>query len=179
MSFPVPSTPHARLQKGNLDEINIHLSNFHSYRPPSYTEQVSADNVCLTLQDCSALAHLGESTPAAHHEYLTPNVQSMSPYCLTPSPDASSPSMTPEVVSLPRTEYTTAGHPSLPRTTAVATNRSQQDFYTCVQLMKESGEVHLVPCLPPAYCRDFPPLLGEEEKKKEKMADYHTRTNSG
>ncbi|XP_053273572.1 prolactin receptor [Pleuronectes platessa] len=28
------------MKKGNLDEINRHLSNFHSYRPPSYTEEV-------------------------------------------------------------------------------------------------------------------------------------------
>uniref|UniRef100_A0A3B4FBJ1 Prolactin receptor-like n=1 Tax=Pundamilia nyererei TaxID=303518 RepID=A0A3B4FBJ1_9CICH len=28
------------LKKGNLDEINRHFSNFHSYRPPSYSEEV-------------------------------------------------------------------------------------------------------------------------------------------
>uniref|UniRef100_A0A3Q0SYZ8 Fibronectin type-III domain-containing protein n=1 Tax=Amphilophus citrinellus TaxID=61819 RepID=A0A3Q0SYZ8_AMPCI len=40
------------LKKGNLDEINRHFSNFHSYRPPSYSEevwdQVSADDIYLT-----------------------------------------------------------------------------------------------------------------------------------
>uniref|UniRef100_H3C7C9 Fibronectin type-III domain-containing protein n=1 Tax=Tetraodon nigroviridis TaxID=99883 RepID=H3C7C9_TETNG len=28
------------LKKGNLDEINVHLSSFHSYRPPSYSQEV-------------------------------------------------------------------------------------------------------------------------------------------
>lgn len=190
-----------------MDEINSHLSNFHSYRPPSYTEevweQVNADNVYLTPPDCSAPRHLTDTekdalmvprdlTPVAgHHHFTTPNptsyVQSLSPYCFSP-PEAFAPLLNvpspwsrPEVVSLPGTEYSVMGHPGLPNAVpaSAATNHSQQDFYTCVQLMNESGEVHLVPCLPPAYCREFPPLpkdnldTGEEdEKKKKKLADY-------
>ncbi len=81
------------------------------------------------------------------------------------------------------------GHPGIPNAvpapdaTAVATSRSPQDFYTCVQLMNESGEVHLVPCLPPAYCREFPPLprvdleAGGKEEKRKKLANYQARTN--
>ncbi|KAI3365861.1 hypothetical protein L3Q82_000845 [Scortum barcoo] len=48
--------------------------------------------------------------------------------------------------------------------------------------MNESGEVHLVPCLPPAYCREFPPLPrvnldAEEKEKRKKLADYQARAN--
>ncbi|XP_073318622.1 growth hormone receptor-like [Pagrus major] len=196
------------LKKGNLDEINHHFSNFHSYRPPSYTEevwdQVNADAVYLTTpracgvpagptdRDKDALMVPCVLTPvAAHHQFTTQNptsyMQSLSPYCSsTPegfglAQDMPSPWPRPEIVSLPGTEYSVMGHPGLSNGVPVPdTNRSPQDFYTCVQLMNESGEVHLVPCLPPAYCREFPPLprvdLDAEEKKK-KLADYHARKN--
>ncbi|XP_029282788.1 prolactin receptor [Cottoperca gobio] len=190
------------LKKGNLDEINRHFSNFHSYRPPSYTEEVgdtmSANNVYFTtLRDCSVPADPTDrerdalvvpcDLTAAHHQlsaqHPTSYVQSLSPYCSSP-PEAFAPLPAvprPEIVSLPGTEYSVMGHPGLPNAIP-ATNRSPQDFYTCVQLMNESGEVHLVPCLPPAYCREFPPLpkvdldAGEKEKKK-KLADFQAGTN--
>ncbi|XP_042260411.1 growth hormone receptor-like [Thunnus maccoyii] len=205
------------LKKGNLDEINRHFSNFHSYRPPSYSEevwdQVSADNVYLTTpKACSvpadptdrekdALMVPCDLTPlAAHHQFMTQNpmsyMQSLSPYCSAP-PDAfmaplDRPSLwpRPEIVSLPGTDYSMMEHPGLPSTiptpnpAAVTANRSPQDFYTCVQLMNDSGEVHLVPCLPPAYCREFPPLpkvdldAEEKEEKKKKLADYQARKNA-
>lgn len=61
--------------------------------------------------------------------------------------------------------------------------------------MNESGEVHLVPCLPPAYCREFPlpppplpplpPLpeadsdaKDEEEEKRKKLAEYQARKSA-
>lgn len=83
------------------------------------------------------------------------------------------------------------GHAGLsgatPAPEASPTNCTQQDFYTCVQLMNESGEVHLVPCLPPAYCREFPPptlpkadsdAKDEEEEKRKKLADYQARKSA-
>lgn len=191
-----------------MDEINSHLSNFHSYKPPNYSEevweQVNADNIYLTMQDCSAAASHSNTekdalmaacdlTPVANqHQFATQNpssyVQSVSPYCFSPPEAFTQPPpplppppgvlptwSRPEVVSLPGTEYSTMGHPD---DAVVAANRPQQDFYTCVQQMNESGEVHLVPCLPPAYCRDFPPLqtqnldTTEEKEEKKKLANY-------
>lgn len=87
-------------------------------------------------------------------------------------------------------DYSVMGHPGIPNfvpateATAIITNRSPQDFYTCVQLMNESGEVHLVPCLPPAYCSEFPSFprydLDSDEKgeeKKKQLAEYQARKN--
>lgn len=87
-------------------------------------------------------------------------------------------------MTLPGTDYSVMGHPGLPKAVpapdaSAAVNHSQQDFYTCVQLMNESGEVHLVPCLPPAYCREFPPLPAAGEEKKKKVANHcQTRMNA-
>ncbi|XP_044043160.1 prolactin receptor-like isoform X2 [Siniperca chuatsi] len=189
------------LKNGNLDEINRHLSNFHSYKPPRYTEevwhQVNADDVYLTTpKGCSdpadptdrekdALMVPCDLTP--HHQFTTQNPSSyVSPYCSSP-PEAFTPSLNvpslwprPEIVSLPGTEYSVMGHPGLtnavpaPVATAATTKRSPQDFYTCVQLMNESGEVHLVPCLPPI---NLDAGEEEEEEKKKKLAVYHARTN--
>ncbi|XP_070711946.1 prolactin receptor-like [Pempheris klunzingeri] len=199
------------LKKGNLDEINRHFTNFHSYCPPSYTEevwdQVNADDVYLTTpkdrgappsptdREKDALMVPCDLTPVAphhhhHHHLLTAQSptykQSPSPYCSSPleafAPSLGAPSPCPrsEIVSLPGTEYSIMGHLGVPA--PVAPLRSQQDFYTCVQLMNDSGEVHLVPCLPPAYCREFPPLpradLDEKEEKKRKLAEYQARTNA-
>lgn len=61
---------------------------------------------------------------------------------------------------------------------APATKRSVQDFYACVQLMNESGEVHLVPYLPPECCQNLLPPPWSREKK-EKMADSQLGMNSG
>ncbi|XP_075951096.1 prolactin receptor isoform X3 [Anarhichas minor] len=190
------------LKKGNLEEINHHFSTFHSYSPPSYTEdvwdQVSSGDVFIstpkdsTDQEKDALIAPCDPTAARHRlsTHRPPSyVQSVSPYCSSPpqafcpTPDAPSLWSRPEVVSLPGTDYSVMGRPGLPD--AVATKRSPQDFYTCVQLMNESGEVHLVPCLPPAYCREFPPLprvdsdAAEKKKKKKKLADCQARTNEG
>lgn len=135
---------------------------------------------------------------SAHHPFTTLNptsyIQSLSPYCFsppeafTPPMNAPSPWSRPEIVTLPGTDYSMMGHPGLPSAVpapdapAAATHRSQQqDFYTCVQLMNESGEVHLVPCLPPAYCLEFPPPLkdhvdaGVEEEEKKKFAESQAK----
>lgn len=196
-----------------MDEINRHFSNFHSYRPPSYTEevwdQVSTDDVYLSTQkDDSAsrekdtlMAPRDPSLVATHHQIPARNpalyVQSLPPYCSSPpegfsrSVDVASLWPRPEVVSLPGTNYSMMGHPSIPHSvpapdaTTLTTNRSPQDFYTCVQLMNGSGEVHLVPCLPPDYCSEFPssPRFEldshekEAEKKKKQLDEYQARKN--
>ncbi|KAI3365860.1 hypothetical protein L3Q82_000844 [Scortum barcoo] len=75
------------LKKGHMDEINRHFSNFHSYRPPSYTEevwdQISGDEVYLTTpKDCGVPADPTDRekdalmvpcalTPVAGHHQLT------------------------------------------------------------------------------------------------------------
>ncbi|XP_051283822.1 prolactin receptor-like isoform X1 [Dicentrarchus labrax] len=201
-------------QKGNLDAINRHFSNFHSYRPPSYTEEVwepvNADDIYLTPgKDCSvpvdptdrekeALMVPYHLMPmAGHHQITTQNpssyVLSPLPYCSSPpeafasSLDVSSLWPRPEIVSLPGTEYSVMRHPGLPSAVpapdTLSTNRSPQDFYTCVQLMNESGQVHLVPCLPPAYSREFPPLPkldldAADKEEKKKQSDYQARKNT-
>lgn len=200
------------LKRGNLDEINRHFSNFHSYRPPSYTEdvwdQVSSNDVYLTTpkacgtpadptnQDTDALMVPCEVTPVVTHHQLktqhpTSFVQNLSPYCsspletFAPAPDVPSLWPRPEIVSLPGTEYSVMGHPGLHDTVSAppATSRPPQDFYTCVQLMNECGEVHLVPRLPPPpYCQEFPPVPGVyfdagEKEDKTKLADCQARTD--
>nr|XP_046238755.1 growth hormone receptor-like [Scatophagus argus] len=189
------------LKKGNLDEINHHLSNFHSYRPPSYAEevwdQVNADDVYLTTAknrsvpanptqwEKDALMVPCDVTPVAGlHQFTTQNptsyIQSLSPYCSLPSEAFASPPR-PEIMSLQGAEYSVMRHPGLPSSLPAPNAAARPDFYTCVQLMNESGEVHLVPCLPPTYCREFPPLprddvdAGEKEEKKKKLADYQAR----
>ncbi|XP_028255562.1 prolactin receptor-like [Parambassis ranga] len=184
------------LKKGDLDEINHHFSNFHSYRPPSYSEevwdQVSTDEVFLTTpRDCSVPGDHADNekdslmVPCSLAPVVSPAsyVQSMAPYCslppdaFAPSLDVPSPWVRPEIVSFPGTDYSVTVPPSDPAT--VTTSHPPQDFYTCVQLMNESGEVRLVPCLPPAYCRELPPVLrvrpdaAEEEKKK--LTDYQVK----
>lgn len=203
-------------QKGNLDEINNHFSNFHSYRPPNYSEevweQVSADDVYLVGRDGNVSAHPAEAEREAlmvpcdpppmqlpplaagaayhhhHHQQGTATpasfVQSLSPYCLAPPPGNAPLSPWAEVVALPGSDYSAMVPLSsaAPEAAKAHCATAHQDFYTCVQLMNESGEVHLVPCLPPAYCRDFPPpqLLSaqeeeEEEKKRKKQVEHQAR----
>ncbi|KAM4559601.1 prolactin receptor isoform 2-T3 [Odontesthes bonariensis] len=197
------------LKKGNLEEINRHFSNFHSYRPPSYSEevwdQVSADDVYITTpKHASVPASLadgergavkapGDPTPiGAQHRLPIQNptsyVQSVAPYCAPPPEafapllDAPSSWLRPEIMSVPGTDYSMVEHRGLPAADppSAPAPRSPQDFYTCVHLMNESGEVHLVPCLPPAYCQEFPPFPGvgseaAEKEKKKKLAEYQAR----
>ncbi|XP_059184216.1 prolactin receptor-like [Centropristis striata] len=182
------------LKKGNLEEINRHFSDLHSYRPPSYSEEVwdhvSASGVYLStpkdvsgvaadpadLQKDALMVPCDVAPVAGQHQLTGPASYLQTPYCSSP-PDAFAPLLDlpsfwprPEIVSLPGTEYSVMGRPeSAP--TPTTTNRSPQDFYTCVHLMNETGEVHLVPCLPPpAYCREFPPLAAEKKKLAERLA---------
>ncbi|XP_062417542.1 growth hormone receptor-like isoform X2 [Pungitius pungitius] len=168
------------LKKGNLDEINRHFSSFHSFSPPSYAEdvwvQVSGADVFLAppkvptgrgnVAPCEQMPPPQQqmtSRPPSYIQSVLPNCSSL------PQADAPFTWSTPEVVSLPGSGYSVMGRPAPPGTAPLppgATSRSPQDFYTCVQLMSESGEVHLVPCLPPAYCREAPPLPKGVGKKK-------------
>ncbi|XP_068165273.1 prolactin receptor-like [Antennarius striatus] len=190
------------LKKGNLDEINHHFSNFHSYSPPIYIEevwdQVSSNSLYLTpLKDFGILADPpdGEkealimpcdTTPvAALHQLTTPKpmsyLESLAPYCSMPSQWPRT-----EIVMLSGTDYNvieqTAGPvaappPDLP---APTTDPSKPGFYTCVQLMNESGEVHLVSFAEGEYYQDVPPLLRAsvnmvERDAEKKLAEYQAR----
>uniref|UniRef100_A0A672F853 Fibronectin type-III domain-containing protein n=1 Tax=Salarias fasciatus TaxID=181472 RepID=A0A672F853_SALFA len=184
------------LKKGNLDQINHHFSNFHGYRPPSYSEEVwdhaSVDHVYLTTptgggggvpseQDTLMVAVTSDLQLTAQSS--APCAQTTSPYCASPpAASAPPPGVLSEIVTLPGSDYSVAVPASDP-----AAGRSPQDFYTCVQLMNESGEVHLVPCLPPAYCQEFAPFdkpdadgarkkkkKKEEEETQKRLAEYQT-----
>lgn len=154
-------------------------------------EPVNEDKICLTLperadhapQESVRLMAPANLPPVlANQELLsqslTPYVQSVSPYqfALSSEPASSWPGR--EAASAQGAEYTTLGQLG-PRgeaaATTVAAKRSPQDFYTCVQMMKESGEVHLVPCLPPASGQDPPPW---SRQKKEKMAELMVASES-
>lgn len=168
------------------------MSSFHNYRPPSYSqdvwEPVNEDKICLTLAERADHAPPGDAEslrlmapcylapvlgyPEFQPQSPTSPVQSVSPYgfsLLWPGREGASPQ---------GVEYTTLGQLGPQGEAAAApTKRSPQDFYTCVQLMNESGEVHLVPCLPPEYCQDLP-VPPWSRDKKEKMADYQLQAES-
>ncbi|KAF7643052.1 hypothetical protein LDENG_00245930 [Lucifuga dentata] len=198
------------LKKGNVDEINRHLSSFHSYSPPIYAkevwDQVSANDVCLTSpKDCSISAdptdrkqdslmvtsHPPPPAAAAHH-LTASRIQSFVPYCsLPPEPfavsgDVPSPCVRPEIMSLPGTDYSVMGHPGLPvPPPEAAASCPPQEFYNCVQLMNKSGEVCLVPCLPPAHGQYFPPHERAESdgsnnlEVRNMMAEWQDKRNVG
>ncbi|MED6244019.1 hypothetical protein ATANTOWER_029198 [Ataeniobius toweri] len=191
------------LKKGNFEEINRHFSNFHGYRPPSYSvevwDQVSADGIYLsTPKDCSILANVldrHKGTPITiQNQFPIQNpssyVRSVPSYCTSPPEafsslqDTPTPWQRPEMVSVSETDYSMMEHPGLPNTTVSApnpANQQVQDFYTCVQLMRDSGEVHLVPCLPSAYFQEFFQGVDaakkeeEEEKKRRRLTEYQAR----
>ncbi|KAM4711283.1 prolactin receptor isoform 2-T2 [Anableps anableps] len=188
------------LKKGNFDEINRHFSNFHGYRPPSYSvevwDQVSADGIYLsTPKDCSIPTNIldrdkGTSVTIQNQfpiQIPSAYVRSAPPYCASPPEvfaslqDTPSPWQRPEMLSVDDMME----HPGLLNSTVSASNPANppvQDFYTCVQLMRESGEVHLVPCVPSTYCQEFPPFPSldaakkeEEEKKRRRLTEYQAR----
>lgn len=162
-----------------MEEINHHFSNFHSYRPPSYSvevwDQVSADSIYLTSpKDCMVPANVSDREQklpsTAQHHFSVQNsssyVQSVPPYCTSPTevfaPLLGSASLwqRSDVLSVPG-DYSIMEHPSIPDKNAPSphpTSNQPQDFYTCVHLMKESGEVHLVPCFQTMYCQDLSPF---------------------
>lgn len=141
---------------------------------------------------------LGATNAATYHSQQkgapSSYVQSLLPYCLAPPLSNAPSSLWAEVVALPGSDYSAVGPPMLssvaPGATPAHCPTTHQDFYTCVQQLNESGEVHLVPCLPPAYCRDFPPPATrekegqaeekeEEEKKSWKQAEHQARKGEG
>lgn len=176
------------LKKGHLDEINRHFSSFHGYSPPSYSyaddiwDQVSADDLCLTPapaanadqeraplepreKDKDALIIPCAVAPLDHGCYVTNATQ-----CFAADPPAAH---TDFVLAVPGSDYSIMGQPGVPSLVDIP-DKSQQkmnatpDFYTCVQLMQDTGEVHLVPCLPPAYCDTFP-NWDEKNKQREQF----------
>ncbi|XP_077589062.1 prolactin receptor isoform X1 [Stigmatopora nigra] len=164
------------LKKGNLEEINHHLNNFHSYFPPSIIdnevwEPVHLDSISFTTpkespsQTIDAFTVQQDLPTGIHHQLSTTYVQS--PYCVAP-PQGFPPT------SRPITEgsYSTMRQPSAPPP-AASTVGPLQELYSCVQLTDSDG-VQLVPCLPPAYCElpQFPKLNShEKEENEEKMAE--------
>ncbi|XP_068612730.1 prolactin receptor-like [Brachionichthys hirsutus] len=180
------------LKKGKLDEINQHLSSFHGYSPPIHAEeawdQVSCDGVYLTLPadppdgEKDALISPCDPTPAAAlHQLVTPKPP---PYCSVPSQWPR-----PEIVTLSGTAYHVLEQTSSPVAapppdpppldpTASTPDGSKPGSYTCVQLMNEIGEVHLVMFEEAGYC--LPPLRGRittgGREEEEKMAEYQNRT---
>ncbi|KAM4597578.1 prolactin receptor-like [Polymixia lowei] len=117
--------------------------------------------------------------------YRSPLPDAYTPASLVPAPGSWA---WPGIVSLPGTDYSVMGHagqPAAPQLggalATVAAGHSPQDLYTCVQLINDSGEVHLVPCLTPApsHGQEAPPRCGagteggdKEEEKKKQLADY-------
>ncbi|XP_043965295.1 prolactin receptor-like isoform X2 [Gambusia affinis] len=191
------------LKKGNFDEINRHFSNFHGYRPPSYSvelwDQVSADGIYLsTPRDCGILDRDRGTSVAIQNLFpvqnSSPYVCGTPPYCAVPPEafaalqDAPSPWQQPETAFISGSDYSTMVRLGVPDASVSAPDPGRapvQDFYTCVQLMRDSGEVHLVPCLPAPYCHDFllPPVPDaakreEEEKKSKRLAEYQARKNA-
>ncbi|XP_054643157.1 growth hormone receptor-like isoform X2 [Dunckerocampus dactyliophorus] len=161
------------LKKGNLDEINHHLSNFHSYIPPSFMEtevweQVSPDSIHLaTPNECTlpikspsqamdALIVPNDLTATTTHHPPTSQLPMYlkSPYCMTPPQALSPPLAAPSEMVCP-TESGMMGQPTA-APAAITNAYPPQDFYSCVQLI-DSEALHLVPCLPLAYCQ-LPPL---------------------
>nr|XP_061802658.1 prolactin receptor-like [Nerophis lumbriciformis] len=178
------------LKKGNLEEINRHLSSFHGYFPPSIIdtevwEPVHLDTIHLTApKECTVPTESPDQVmdaftvpqdlpTGAHHQLSTTYVQS--PYCVSP-PQGFSSAPWPAIVSVPGSSYTTMGQPSAPPQ-APSPVSPLQELYSCVRLMDNDG-LQLVPCLPPAYC-ELPQLpkfnLHEKEEDDEKLAEHQAR----
>lgn len=173
------------LKKGNLEEINRHFTSFHGYSPPSYSyaddlwDQVTADDVCLTsppscndvpANDVPTIPHddpedaVPVPSPTEHQSYIGDPTQCFSSEELLNMD-------TDFVVAVPESDYSVMARPGLPipNPGPVAVS-SQLDFYTCVQRMNETGQVHLVPCLPPPppYNNAFTASLDSSEKMSQK-----------
>lgn len=132
----------------------------------------------LAATNAAAYHHQQQGAPSSY-------VQSLLPYCMAPPPSNTPSSLWAEMVALPGSDYSAVRPPmtssAAPEATPVHCATTHQDFYTCVQLMNESGEVQLVPCLPPAYCRDFPAsALREREvqEKEEEEAKKNSKTQA-
>ncbi|XP_051913435.1 prolactin receptor-like isoform X2 [Hippocampus zosterae] len=175
------------LKKGNLDEINHHLTNFHGFVAPSFLdtevwEQVSLANIDLaTAKDCpdptkspsqvsDAFTIPHDLTPTTTLQQLVsqpPTALMPSAYCMCP-PQAFSPTPWPE------TNYSTTGQPNAPPP-ALSTTCPPQNLYSSVQLMNYIDGLQLVPC-PPPVCSELPPLPESKlhasvKEENEKLAD--------
>lgn len=180
------------LKKGNLEEVNRHFTSFHGYSPPSYSyaediwDQFSADDVCLTPPPSSNDIPANEIPQIPPEDPCDNEKEALIIPCnLLPSNDGSyvtNPTQicnaanllhmnTDFVMAVPSSDYSVMGQPGIPMANPVPVN-SQPDFYTCVQLMNETGEVHLVPCLPPpSYCNKFPTSLDLEKNGKNRQKE--------
>ncbi|XP_049609711.1 prolactin receptor isoform X2 [Syngnathus scovelli] len=181
------------LKKGNLEEINRHLSNFHSYLAPIFMdtdvwEPVNPDSIYLTSsKDCTIPiespsqvtdtfgAPQDLTPPAALHQHMSqpPTPFRQSPYCTSPPQDFP----WPNIISMPEDSYSMMGQP-IPPPAAPSTSCPPQDLYSCVQLMNHSDGFQLVPCPPLAYC-ELPPLpksnFHVKEQDEEKLAEYQAK----
>ncbi|XP_042175334.1 prolactin receptor-like [Oncorhynchus tshawytscha] len=194
------------LKKGGFDEINRHFISFHGYKPPSYSEEevwdsVSMDNnqslqaplgiLAVRKEDYDMAIHsqLLVQTTSSHAPY-TPVPASYNPvpahYCQAPveafptpwewptaNPDQS------ELLVFPGTDYSMMVDPNPvpPPDQQAPPPSSTQGFYTCVNMLGDNGQVHLVPCLP-NHLKHSPYVQLEEEldegglEKSSQLDDY-------
>ncbi|CAL1598120.1 unnamed protein product [Knipowitschia caucasica] len=178
------------LKKGNLEEINRHFSTFHGYSPPSYTftddvwDQVSADETFPLSAPALAPEHLHTITekPSKPGNNPDPHVNKKEALiipCNVANAIAnanhgryvSGPFASPAsdlVLPVPGSEYSVMGQTGVTELLQSSQMKAIPDFYTCVQMLQNSGEVHLVPCLAPAYCSAFS-TWDEKAKQKEEF----------
>lgn len=181
------------LQKGQLDEINHHFRTFHSYKSPSYMEEiwekVSVDSFCPT--DMTKSSSLVKSTnkktetlvikPEAPDHLLaenqTPSECCQLSYCSLPAAGFSLPQPGPDI-KMPLNENVIQHSDSTPPPDN--NHGTQPEFYTCVQLVKESSQLHLVPYVATVDCKRFSlPLADNSEagEMEKKLLDCQVLTN--
>lgn len=182
------------LKKGHLDEINRHFSSFHGYSPPSYSyaddiwDQVSADELRLTppsetqkfplnYDDRSQEPRESEKdaliVPCSLSQLSPDSYVTSSPPCFPSAPPSAAPHAD-LVFAVPGSDYSVMGEPGAPNPAETpekvqAKTSAAPDFYTCVQLMHDTGEVHLVPCLPPPYCGTFPDRDQDKARQRDQF----------
>lgn len=194
------------LKKGGFDEINRHFISFHGYKPPSYSEEevwdlVSMDNNQSLQAPLGSLAVRKEDYDMAiHSQLLVQTTSSHAPY--TPVPASYTPVPAPycqasveafptawewptenpdqpELLVFPGTDYSMMVDPTPvpPPDQQAPPPSSTQDFYTCVNVLGDNGQVHLVPCLA-NHLKRSPYVQLEEEleegglEKSSQLDDY-------
>uniref|UniRef100_A0A4W5KPU7 Fibronectin type-III domain-containing protein n=1 Tax=Hucho hucho TaxID=62062 RepID=A0A4W5KPU7_9TELE len=213
-AFLLPPIPKPRirginpllLKKGDFDEINRHFISFHSYKPPSYSEEeiwdpVSIDNNLSLQAPPGVLAVRKEDYDMAIHRQLlvqttsshTPYTPVSASYTPVPAPYCQAPVEAfptawawptanpeqPELLAFPGTDYSMMMDPTPvpPLDQQAPPPSSTQDFYTCVNVLGDNGQVHLVPCLP-NHLKHSPYVQLEEEleegrlEKSSQLDDY-------
>ncbi|XP_064879718.1 uncharacterized protein LOC115127219 [Oncorhynchus nerka] len=194
------------LKKGGFDEINRHFISFHGYKPPSYSEEEVWDSVSMD-DNQSLQAPLGilavrkeDYDMAIHSQLLVQTTSSHAPY--TPVPASYTPVPAPycqapveafptpwewptanpdqpELLVFPGTDYSMMVDPTPvpPPNQQAPPPSSTQGFYTCVNMLGDNGQVHLVPCLP-THLKHSPYVQLEEEleegglEKRSQLDDY-------